>query len=162
MEVHTESDCHASTCTISYERLCAAKAPPLQESYARDRAMMSRWKWACPVCGRDKWWVKKAKDLFWATHGGGISVCRRCEKNRKDEIDRHNWIYHGKPGAKKDPGCDHEWIEPYPGRFYCPKCHAQLNWMCGCGGSMYVCPKHYHEFIKANAPIEEYLAERAY
>ena len=119
------------------------------------------YKWACPVCYRDGWWVKRAKDVHWATHGGGISVCKRCAKKFKDHIDKHNWLYHGKPGAKIDRDCDHEWGEPYPGRFYCHKCHGQFNWMCGCGGSMYVCPEHYESFMKKIGDLDEYLAENA-
>jgi len=117
------------------------------------------YKWACPVCKRDGWWVRTAKDLSWAIHGGGISVCRRCEKTRKDEIDKHNAMFYG--SKKADPDCDHNWTEPYRGRFFCDKCETSWNWMCGCGGSMYVCDQHYKQFMEANAPIERFLSANA-
>ena len=117
------------------------------------------YEWSCPLCDRSGWWVRTAKDLSWAIHGGGISVCRRCEKTRKDEIDAHNALFYG--SKKKDPDCDHDWLEPYRGRFVCSKCGGSWNWMCGCGGSMYVCDQHYKQFMEANAPIERFLSANA-
>jgi len=116
----------------------------------------------CPVCGRKFSIFCRASKIYLAFCGGGDAVCTKCAKEKKDEIEKHNEIYYGRKGAKKDPDCEHKWKSPYRGRWFCVKCGAQFNWMCGCGGSAYVCEYHYIEMITKNQPIKEYLAKYAW
>jgi len=119
-------------------------------------------RWSCPVCGRSGLLVKIDREVSYAIRGGSIYVCKRCAKHRRKEIEEHNAIYWGDHTRKKDPNCKHEWVHPYPGRWYCPKCSAEFNFTCGCGGSMYVCEKHYQEFIKHAEPLDKFLAENSW
>ena len=82
-------------------------------------------RWSCPVCGRSGLLVKIDREVSYAIRGGSIYVCKRCAKHRRKEIEEHNAIYWGDHTRKKDPNCKHEWVHPYPGRWYCPKCSAR-------------------------------------
>ena len=76
----------------------------------------------------------------WGTGYGGIRFCTRCKK-----IDCiHLWEDQPQPDEAWKT-CDHEWLHPNKTQWKCRRCGAQFNWMCGCGGSMYVCDKHYQE-----------------
>ncbi len=124
--------------------------------------------WWCPLCGRQGAYIGGAKpsDVYWERAGGGTAVCTKCAKERKEEIDVHNEIYIGSHKKKKDPNCDHSWTHPYPARFYCIRCGATYNFLCGCGGSAYVCSKHHEEFVrnavKEEGSLENYLSKNSW
>lgn len=125
--------------------------------------------WWCPLCGRQGALIggaKQSKDVTWERDGGGTAVCTKCAEERNEEIAVHNEIYVGNPKKKKDPNCDHSWTHPYHGRFYCIRCGATYNFLCGCGGSSYVCSKHHAEFIesaiKEEGTLEKYLAKHSW
>ena len=47
--------------------------------------------WQCPLCGRGGFFVCMARHASVPTGpGSGTSVCRRCEKYKKEEIQRLN------------------------------------------------------------------------
>jgi len=121
--------------------------------------------WFCPLCNKQGALFGGAKpsDVYLRSPGGGRSVCTKCAKNRKEEIDKENEIYEGDLNKKKNDNCKHEWQLPYMGRWYCTKCGATYNLTCGCGGSSYVCKIHYDEFvtdaIKEEGSLEKYLAK---
>jgi len=102
----------------------------------------------------------------WERHGGGEAICNKCVRTKQEEIIKHNKMFTTPQGAKKDPNCQHEWVHPFKGRWTCVKCNATYNWMCGCGGSMYVCEEHYDRFIldamNTHGSIELFLKERAW
>jgi len=126
----------------------------------------------CPLCNASGWryrtsmWAKDKPNSSWAHHGGGSALCNKCVKTRQDEIIIHNNKYRTPAGSKKDTDCQHEWVHPYPGRWYCTKCSATYNWMCGCGSSMYVCKKCYDDFIKRatkeHGSIEKFLSTKSW
>jgi len=116
--------------------------------------------WRCPLCYKKIW--PASKNVIWAQHGGGISVCVRCVKNRKSEIDRHNEIYWGNSSKKKDPNCPHVWHHPFPGRWFCAGCGAGYRWMCGHGGSEFVCDPCYGDFIVRAGNLNQFLAEKSW
>lgn len=124
--------------------------------------------WFCPLCGEQGALIGGAKpsDVYISNHGGGAAVCTKCAKERKADIQKENEIFHGNPVKKKDSNCKHEWLHPYEGRWYCPKCGAYYNWMCGCGGSEYVCQTHYNTFIadaiKECGTLEKFLAKHSW
>lgn len=102
----------------------------------------------CEVCHKKKFLWNFSEDVYYEVHGGAAYVCKRCAKTRMEDIIANNELYSGSKTKKKDPNCQHQWVSPYRGRFYCPKCGAQFNMMCGCGGSMYYCEEHYAGFMK--------------
>ena len=121
----------------------------------------------CPVCHRKFGITVRSSTVGYATSaGGGSLVCTKCAKERRDEINKHNavWGQYSGERKKKNPNCKHEWIHPFPSRWYCPKCGAEFNVMCGCGGSAYICQKHYDGLIKEMEEIgkDNYLAEHSY
>ena len=128
----------------------------------------------CPLCNKEEsfwrdvtfWNWGRENTISWATHGGGRAICYKCLKNRMPEIKRHNSLYYRSNDEKKDPNCEHKWVHPYPARWCCTKCTAEYNWMCGCGGSQYVCETHYESFkkhmIEKYDSIEQYLCEKAW
>lgn len=117
----------------------------------------------CPLCKRGfGFFVRPSRDIYWSFNGGADAVCKSCAKKRIKVIIEHNEIFNGRKEAKKNPECKHEWIHPSFNRWFCIHCGAQYNWLCGCGGSLYVCNKHYEEFIGKNNPIEEYLARESW
>lgn len=126
----------------------------------------------CPVCGGiEKWWKPSSHASDWKitwslSCGHGTAVCKGCAKNRTKEIKEHNKLYHTPRGSKKDPNCDHEWSHLEPSRWYCTKCGATYQWMCGCGGSCFVCRKHYDDFIsdaiEKYGSVEEFLKEESF
>ena len=78
----------------------------------------------------------------WGNWYGGIRFCRKCKA-----IDCiHQWE-DAPPISEIWKSCDHNWMHPARHRFECSKCGAQFNWMCGCGGSSYVCDSHYYDQI---------------
>ncbi len=118
--------------------------------------------WSCPICSRHGWFVRISDTSVYIGPGLGILVCKRCEKSRKDEIDRRNAVFHTPSGSKKDPTCAHSWKHPHEGRWYCSKCFATYNWMCGCGGSGFVCGPHYQEFVNEKLDMDRFLAKEAW
>lgn len=116
----------------------------------------------CPLCKKKGLFVFPDHDITWNTQGGGIIVCRKCGKTRLKEIQTHNNIYCSPEGHRKDTGCRHEWLNPYPGRYYCPKCTAEFNWTCGCGGSNFVCLDHNNLFWEEKHNRNEYLAANSW
>lgn len=117
--------------------------------------MIGSYGWHCPVCGKQGAIIGGAKpnhNVVWFTSiGSGTSVCTACGENKRDEIEKHNRIYYNNIKNTKDDSCEHEWLHPAFGRWVCAKCGAEFNWFCGCGGSGYVCQKHYDEFIEKHA-----------
>ena len=118
--------------------------------------------WYCPYCGRkstpfnpSSWW----SSLSYTLHG---LVCRRCEKEHGQEIREWNESICGRPGARKDPTCEHDWAHPIASRWFCRKCGAVYNLMCGCGGSKYVCHKHAQQFLAEHPDLPAFLAEHSY
>jgi hypothetical protein len=93
-------------------------------------------------------------------------LCRRCVAERQDDIRELARKWHRVEGDKKDPNCEHEWKHPWFGRWYCPKCGAEFNLTCGCGGSAFVCGAHHAEFvevmIKECGSVEAFLEERSW
>ena len=65
-------------------------------------------------------------------------------------------------GKKKNPDCVHKWDHPYMAKWFCRKCFAEYNWMCGHGGSAYICNPCYDAFIKENSPVEEFLKKESW
>ena len=121
--------------------------------------------WCCPICDRGGFFIRASDIYLQDRPGGGTAVCTKCAKNRSDEIEKRNTLWYTPLNSKKDPSCKHEWVHPHHGRWYCPKCGATYNWMCGCGGSAYVCQTHYDEFIKENTEselLEKFLADKAW
>lgn len=114
-------------------------------------------KWRCPLCKKKGLFTFPDHDIIWNIQGGRISVCRKCAETRLGEIQTHNNIYISPENHRKIPNCDHQWISPYSGRYYCPKCTAEYNWMCGCGGSNFVCLNHNILFLQEHHNLDEYL-----
>ena len=126
------------------------------------------YEYICPICGGEEHFLKRdthpSNVTVSTSIGGGRCVCRRCARERKDEIEKQNERF-GTKLRKKDPNCKHEWEAIGNSRWYCPKCGADYNIMCGCGGSGYVCQKHYDEFIeemkKECGSVEAFLAKHS-
>lgn len=116
--------------------------------------------WTCPLCKKRRFFADN--NISWATCGGSDPVCIKCARTRLKEIQIHNNIYYSPEGHKKDKTCSHKWLHPHPGRYYCPKCTAEFNWICDCGGSGVVCPDHYAEFINDHKDIIKFLAEASW
>jgi hypothetical protein len=119
-------------------------------------------RWLCPLCGKGDPFTLSNRNVSWARHGGGTFVCRKCAKTRLEEIKEHNAIYYSPVGHKKDPNCKHIWAKPHPGRYYCPKCTAEYNWVCGCGGSAYVCEEHNRHFLEKHPDLSAFLAKNSW
>lgn len=69
------------------------------------------------------------------------------------------------PKGPKDPNCQHEIQHLSPAMYSCRKCGAAYRYMCGCGGSMYVCSYHYNEIrdrIEKAGGLEKWFAENAW
>ena len=96
---------------------------------------------------------------------GGIRFCTRCKF-----IDCiHNW----EPETPKDESwrnCPHDWIgglvrsDNHNGAYwYCSKCGAMYRFMCGHGGSLYVCDPCYKAsinwMIKEEKDLNSYLTK---
>lgn len=116
----------------------------------------------CELCGKEFGLFRRASDIYWEVPGGGKPICKKCAKSRMEEINEHNEQLKGNPNKKKDTKCKHEWVHPSLNVWHCTKCGAHLSWLCGCGGSEYVCQKHYDKLIKENQPIEKYLAKHSW
>ncbi len=118
----------------------------------------------CPVCRKEYSLFNQASDVYWEIQGGGRAVCKKCAKTKRKEIDEHNIPYVSN-GGMKDIDCKHEWMHPNPNIWFCSKCKAIYRWMCGCGGSEYVCEKHHlpHQEImkKEEGSVESYLAKHS-
>lgn len=126
-----------------------------------------KYEWWCPLCRKQGALIGGAKpsDCDWANWHGGTSVCKKCVKNRREEIDRHNEMYYGIKGKNKDSNCDHEWVNPYfvggyiiRSRWYCMKCGAVYQ--------IHMTDKSYDEFMKyVNEDFdsfEDFLAEKSW
>ena len=117
----------------------------------------------CPVCNKEYGFFNRAsKKVYWEIQGGGQAVCRRCAKTRMPEIEKHNKPYHSNPEDKtKDKNCKHQWEHPALNLWFCTKCSAVYRWLCGCGGSEFVCEKHHisHQkmMIKKEGSVKKYL-----
>lgn len=96
----------------------------------------------------------------WGFGYGGIRFCKNC----KDIDCIHLW----EPEEPKDESwknCLHEWHCHGLTGYQCCKCGADYSWMCGCGGSMYVCSNHYDEhlkMVKNGGGIVNFLKTRAF
>lgn len=90
----------------------------------------------------------------WGRSYGGIRYCRKCK-----QIDCiHLW----EPAPPEDESwreCKHEWNQKSRGSWLCQKCGARYSWMCGCGGSGYVCDRHYEEI---RGTVEAELDEKCW
>jgi len=131
---------------------------------------------SCPLCGARGWryntsiWRSgKNRDKWqtsWDSPGEGQALCNKCIKTRQAEIVNHNRLAWSQRGDKKDPNCKHDWAHAYMNRWVCVKCGAAFNWMCGCGGSAYVCQKHYDEgiqnMVKECGSVEAYLDKNSH
>lgn len=119
--------------------------------------------WRCPICNRSGWFVRASDSSVPLGPGHGILVCKRCERREQEEIARRLAVYYTPAGSKKDPECSHQWVHPYAGRWYCRKCFATYNWICGCGGSGYVCERHYRiQIEEMGEEPAKWLAEHAW
>ena len=127
----------------------------------------------CAVCHRPwslwvraKEWRKGNSTATWQWNAGGSAICDKCVKTNADTIRRHNADYYRQSGEKKDPSCLHDWAHPFPARWSCRKCHAEYNWMCGHGGSAYVCETDYRAFLEkalaGHGSVEAFLAEKSW
>ncbi len=126
--------------------------------------------WRCPLCGADRSFFRdNMSDMFWADGpGSATSVCKKCAKDRKEEIDEHNQMMGQGTGGRhtKDPDCEHNWAHPFPSRWTCTKCGAEYNQMCGCGGSLYMCQGHHAKAVahmkEEEGSVEAYLNKHSW
>ena len=122
---------------------------------------------SCPLCDKEYSFFNPSSDVYWSIPGGGQAVCKKCKKHRMKEIDKHNEPYHRNAGdKKKDLNCKHQWMHPAFNMWFCSKCNAVYRFMCGCGGSEYVCGAHHlsHQemMIKEEGSSEKYLNKHSW
>ena len=119
----------------------------------------------CPLCHKDYGWRGHSNVSVSDAPGSARSACKRCAKDRMDDIGKRNWImgWTNKrwDGKAKDPQCDHKWASPSPYRFACELCGAQMNYTCGHGGSMYVCADHAKGMLEQGMMSKDYLDEHS-
>jgi hypothetical protein len=125
-----------------------------------------RYHFICPMCLRQQSLFNPSSwpsDVPYATSpAASASVCGRCAKERASEIVLHNRLIQGGVRLKKDPSCEHEWAHWFNNRWACTKCGAQYQWMCGCGGSMYVCEEHHAEFLQEHPDLGAFLTTKSW
>lgn len=97
-----------------------------------------------------------------------VKIERTKDFSNSDFFSGSHYIQHVKP-LHNNPKCSTKctWEHLSKSRWACTVCGRSFNWACGCGGSMYVCDRHYIDMthnimIKKCGSVNAYLEKYAY